>query len=85
MYSPVDEFILARLDVSRDCAYEAASQRSVEILLVVDGTVTITTETADDAAPLRQGESVMVPACLAGYRIQGQGQLYRASVPLPAY
>lgn len=83
--TPVDEFILARLDVSSDCDFEAASQRSVEILLVVDGSVTITTEDADDAYPLRQGESVMVPACLAGYRIQGKGQLYRASVPLPAF
>jgi mannose-6-phosphate isomerase len=81
--TPVDEFGLARLDISGDGDYLSASQRSVEILLVVDGRVTITTNEGAEAYALRQGESVMVPACLAGYRIQGAGQLYRASVPLP--
>ena len=82
--TPVAEFILGRLDISDDRAYTAAAQRSVEILLVVEGRVTITTDGNEGSYPLRQGESVMVPACLAGYRIQGQGQLYRASVPLQA-
>lgn len=77
----VDEFVLARLDVDVNRGFVAPPNRSIEILLLVEGTVSIATEDGEGGISLVQGESVMIPACLAGYRIQGRGRLYRAAVP----
>lgn len=77
----VEEFELARLDITAGHRFTAASQRSVEILLAVEGTVAIETEGGQMSFQMSKGESVMIPACLSGYGIQGEGQLFRAAVP----
>ena len=78
-----EEFYLARIDVSAGHDFVAASRRSVEILLVIEGRVTFLVEDAAPDLTIGKGESVLVPACLPGYSIRGDGQLFRASVPLP--
>ncbi len=76
------EFTLARIDIEDDSGFRAATKRSVEILLVVEGAVTLETTNPRLNCHLDKGESVIVPACLAGYTLQGTGRLFRAAVPL---
>ncbi len=77
-----EAFSLARIDVSSAHEFVAASRRSIEILLVVEGRVSFRMEDAQSALTIDKGESVLVPACLPGYAIQGDGRIFRASVPL---
>ncbi|MDJ0884536.1 MAG: mannose-6-phosphate isomerase, class I [Desulfobacterales bacterium] len=77
-----EAFSLARIDVSSAHEFVAASRRSIEILLVVEGSVSFRMEDAQSALTIDKGESVLVPACLPGYAIQGDGRIFRASVPL---
>ena len=77
-----EEFSLARIDVSAAHDFAAAPRRSAEILLAVEGRVTFRIEDAQAELSISKGESVLVPACLPGYSIQGEGRLFRASVPL---
>jgi mannose-6-phosphate isomerase len=76
-----EEFELARLDVGDGRVFTSAVRRSVEMLLLTEGEVAIETLSGRHRQDLRQGESVLIPACLENYRIGGRGRLYRASVP----
>jgi mannose-6-phosphate isomerase len=75
-----EEFQLSMLTLSAGEEFKAAARRSIEILIVIEGHVTIEGGRRT-ACRLRQGESVMVPACIDRYAIRGQGRLYRATVP----
>jgi mannose-6-phosphate isomerase len=77
----VEEFELARLDVCDGRVFTSGARRSIEILLLTEGAVIIETVDGMRQRHLRQGESVLIPACLKSYRIEGCGRLYRASVP----
>ena len=79
----VAEFALAHIDLAAGQSFVSAAKRGMEILLVVEGDVRMRADDSKADLKLRQGDAVMVPACLAGYSIQGAGQLFRASVPLP--
>jgi mannose-6-phosphate isomerase len=81
--TPAEEFQLTRLNLSGNTDFNAAPSRSLELLLVIEGAVGLETTDGQTQCRLSQGESVMIPACLPGYRIHGQGQIFRAAVPLP--
>ena len=81
--TPSEEFQLARLDLKDSPDFNAAPLRSLELLLVVEGAAVFETDDGQALYPLSQGESVMIPACLEGYRIRGEGRIFRASVPTP--
>ncbi len=79
--SPADEFELStiRIQVSKD--YDSGQRLPApEILLCVDGKAEIQWEGSSKGMDLVRGESFLVPAALARYRMQGQAILYKAAV-----
>lgn len=81
--TPAEEFALAQLNLSGNADFNAAPARSLELLLIVEGALRLETADGQKQCRLARGESVMIPACLPGYRIRGEGQIFRAAVPSP--
>ena len=79
--TPAEEFQLAQIKLTDDADFNAAPTRSIELLLMVEGAAWFETADGQTQCRLSQGESVMIPACLSGYRIHGEGQIFRAAVP----
>ncbi len=80
----VAEFALAQIELASEQVFLSSAQRGMEILLAVEGAFSISSEGTKSKVALRKGDSVLVPACLSGYSIRGEGRAFRASVPLPA-
>ena len=77
-----DEFILSVLDVHKDTLFQSPTERSVEIMICVEGTARITDLGIGEVLPLKKGSSFIVPAAVAQYQIEGPATIYKASVPL---
>jgi mannose-6-phosphate isomerase len=77
--TPAREFELAQIEVTGGRPYQAAGAREVELLLGLAGDTTVIVE--ERATALGQGRSVLVPAALPGYTIEGEGRVARARVP----
>ena len=81
-----EEFVLSVITVNdHDRCYISDMVRSMEILLCIHGSVEIRQENESPAEHtpifLSGGESACVPANAGGYRVNGNGILYKASVP----
>ncbi len=82
--TPAREFELAQLDVAGDRPFQAGGAREVELLLGLAGDPVVSVEgraAAGRSIALGPGRSVLVPAALPGYRIEGEGRIARARVP----
>jgi mannose-6-phosphate isomerase len=77
--TPADEFELAILDVEPDRPSVPRPGRGVEILLGLTGATRLLA--GGQATPLGPGRSVLVPAAVATYTIEGSGRVCRAGVP----
>jgi len=75
------EFSLAKLTINAGCRHEATPDRNIEILIVLDGRATLEVVDSDEKLPLRRGDSLLIPAAAAAYRISGQAEIYKATVP----
>ena len=78
--TPAEEFELGRVEVGAE-GVAIAGERSVEVLLCYEGAVQVAPLAGGVSLALESGQSCLVPAAVGGYRIVGQGRLYRASVP----
>jgi mannose-6-phosphate isomerase len=78
--TPADEFALSILHVTKRLPYRSRPGRGVEILLCTEGDVRVVNEGSGQGADLGQGTSVIVPAAVASYRLEGEGTVYRAHV-----
>jgi len=78
--TPFQEFELSAVRLNGGRPYTGGQRRSVEIWIVVDGRARIAGE--GFSRPLDRGEVVLVPARLPSYLLEGQAELYRATVPL---
>jgi mannose-6-phosphate isomerase len=76
---PADEFRLSRIEVRSGLTYQAAAERSVEILIVTEGTCLI--ECDGKTMSAAKGESLLVPADACDYAISGSGVLFKATIP----
>jgi mannose-6-phosphate isomerase class I len=52
------------------------------MMMCTEGEVTVTELSAGETTLLTKGASIMVPAALQHYRIEGEGVLYKATVPV---
>lgn len=75
------EFELAVIHVSSGSSYRSAEERSVEIMICVNGGAVARNLESNATLELTQGMSVLVPAALRSYAIEGTATLYKASVP----
>jgi mannose-6-phosphate isomerase len=77
--TPAREFELGLLSVEPDRPFTPSPGRGVEILLGLSGEASL--RAGDDVTPLGPGRSVLVPASLDSYAIEGSGRVCRARVP----
>ena len=80
--TPAREFELSVLRVAEDVSHERAGERGVEILICTAGAGRIVAPSQAAPVPWRRGVTLLVPAAAGPYRVEGVGELYRASVPL---
>jgi mannose-6-phosphate isomerase len=77
--TPAREFELGLLEVAAERPFTPSPGRGVEILLGLAGEARLLVDS--EATPLGTGRSVLVPASLPSYVIEGDGRLCRARVP----
>ena len=77
-----EEFFLSVISVKEEIGYHSADRRSVEIILCTDGSATIADLGKNDNVFVERGNSIMIPAVVEKYRIQGNATLYKAAVPI---
>ena len=80
--TPAREFVLSIITVKPDLPFVSATDRSVEILICIEGELTIKNPESEEALSLARGMSVLVAAALEKYFVEGEGILYKASVPV---
>jgi mannose-6-phosphate isomerase len=80
--SDADEFSLSMISPGKDCSYTSPKRRSLEIMICAAGRSKITDLRTGDALSMNRGVSVVVPATVEQYRIQGNATIYKASVPI---
>ncbi len=80
--TPAREFALSVITLDAGDTYEGQMDRSVEILLCTSGEHKIAETGSIDHLALGKGASVLIPAAVPGYTIQGKGVIYRAAVPI---
>jgi mannose-6-phosphate isomerase len=77
--TPAREFELGLLEVEPGRPFTPSPGRGVEILLGLTGEATVAG--GETRAPLGSGASVLVPASLDSYVLEGEGRVCRARVP----
>jgi mannose-6-phosphate isomerase len=79
--TPVEEFTLSRSHISNDAPHDRLVQRNVEILFVTRGQLMLGMNTRNQHLQLTRGDSVLLPAAAGAYRLSGEAEIYRATVP----
>jgi mannose-6-phosphate isomerase len=77
--TPAEEFELALLRPSSEAPHPVAGDHGLEVLLVVDGRVRLSS--AQTTLDLTRGDAVLVPAAADAYSLQGEARVARARVP----
>ncbi len=77
--TPAREFELGLIELGGDRPYASREGRGLEILLGLDGSVSLRAD--QTLASLARGRCVLVPASLPGYELRGPGRVARARVP----
>jgi mannose-6-phosphate isomerase len=80
--SQAEEFVLSAIVLAQGQRHASRGDRGVEIMLCTQGAVTITEKAGGGPVSLPQGGSVLIPASVGGYQIEGEGTLYKAAVPV---
>jgi len=78
-----EEFRVSRIEVRPAAPHRCDAPHGAEILVCVAGAARVIG--CGDAAPcaLPRGAAALVPASSAGYAVEGEGSVYRVSVPPP--
>lgn len=76
------EFELSRLVVKNGRVFTSAAERSVELLICVEGEAVAEISKDHQTIQITKGVSVIVPASIGAYSMKGNAQLYKAGVPL---
>ena len=79
--SDAEEFRLSVITVGDGRLYVSAEDRSVEIIICMSGRASVKNLENDKVLELTRGESILVPAAVRQYSIEGEAILYKASVP----
>ena len=79
--APSREFMLTMISLKKGSSFASPGSRSVEILICTEGEAEIEDLGNGELLPLSRGRSVIVPAEVSRYRIDGNAIVYKASVP----
>ena len=78
--APVEEFLLTRLALRGGDVWSSPDRRSLDILLCVAGEARLR-EAEGRERRLSRGGAIVAPAAAGSYRVEGDAELFRASVP----
>jgi mannose-6-phosphate isomerase len=78
--TPAAEFQLAVITVSNGISFQSERDRSVDILICMEGSARIQGLKNSDSGSVEKGMSVLIPAAVGPYQIAGEATLYRATV-----
>ncbi len=80
--APAEEFQLSIISVDEGNAFKSSADRSVEILICLEGEANIDDSGSGKIISVARGQSLIIPAEISLYRIEGKAIFYRAAVPL---
>ena len=80
--TPAEEFVLSVISVEKGASFTSARERSVEVLICLEGEGVIRDLEKSQDVLLPKGASVIVPAAVSQYGIDGNATLYKATVPV---
>lgn len=76
-----EEFALSLISIKKGLSHSSSMDRSVEILLCTEGEATITDTGKDEKIIIAKGASIIIPAIVGKYTIEGEATFYKAAVP----
>ena len=76
-----EEFVLSVLILAEGIPYESSLNRSIELMLCTRGEAVITNITKGEHIPVVRGTSLVIPADVKKYCLEGNATLYKAAVP----
>jgi mannose-6-phosphate isomerase len=76
------EFILSVIAVKAGDAFKSARDRSVEVMICTEGEAKVRDLSDGEITSLSKGVSIVVPAAVEQYLIEGDATFYKATVPL---
>lgn len=79
-HTAAEEFMLSEISVGDGVFFESKTERSVEIMFCVKGTARIVEISSNYRMDISKGMSLIIPASVDRYRVEGSAVLYRASV-----
>lgn len=77
-----EEFLLSVISVREGSIFESSRKRSVGMMICMDGDAHVIDLSSGDTLSLTKGTSIIVPASVEQYRIEGEATIYKAMVPL---
>lgn len=77
-----EEFFLSVITVKTDTDYYSHGERCVEILLCTEGNAVIKDLANNNSIVINKGRSILIPANVGKYCIEGNAVCYKASVPV---
>ncbi len=79
--TPAEEFRLTSIELRESKPFTSGLDRSVEILICLEGEAQIEAVSQNGTLELHRGDSVLIPAAVERYRLQGHASIFRADVP----
>jgi mannose-6-phosphate isomerase len=79
---PINEFRLTHINVTSETPYEQSETASVEVYICLEGECSVESNGETSVLPIARGESFLVFGVNGAYRIRGEAELYRASIPV---
>ncbi len=77
-----EEFVFSIIEVSEMAPFRSARKHSVEMMICTEGKATVTDLGDGEITRLTKGTSIIVPAAVEQYHIEGDATIYKAAVPL---
>jgi len=79
--TPTYDFCLYRIRLNRGLKYVSSRKRAVEILICIEGAAVLRYGAVKDDIVIHKGDSFLIPADVPAYEIEGEGMLFKATVP----
>ena len=79
--SQAEEFVLSVLSLAEGITYESSMNRSIELMICTRGEAVVRDITREEIISVGRGTSLVIPADVKKYYIEGSATLYKAAVP----
>jgi mannose-6-phosphate isomerase len=80
--SYAEEFALSVITVKTDMNFYSPDKRCVDILLCTDGDAVVVDLAENNSVDIKKGMSILIPAVVKKYSINGDAVFYKAAVPI---